>query len=505
MHRTQAFWPTIIVFLLLTDIGRANSWPEITFVKVAENLDQPVYLTHANKNSERLFIVEQPGRVKILQNDRVQETAFLDIKQRVGFGGEKGLFSLAFPQEYPDKRYFYVNYTNKSGNTTISRFYLSQNENIADAGSEEIILTVEQPFGNHNGGQIAFGPDNFLYIGMGDGGSGGDPFNAGQNKNTLLGKLLRIDVEAGVTPYAIPATNPFVTSADYRPEIWALGLRNPWRFSFDQLTGDLYIADVGQNKLEEINVQPADSKGGENYGWNIMEGRQCFNRPTCDQTSLTLPIFEYGHTQGNVSITGGYVYRDQSFPRLQNIYIFGDFASGWVAGLRKVNQQWEASILAETDFSISSFGEDAKGQLYLADLNGALYRIEDNSKLSQLKFEGLLPNYRHNDKLQIFIREINPERELSVDLWVAVKQPGGTLLFFTDNPDRLLSTQPQPFKRQLESSANSHQLIDLLIPDDLVTGTYTFYALYNKPETKLTEFPSNGYSNVANVTTQLKN
>jgi glucose/arabinose dehydrogenase len=238
------------------------------------------------------------------------------------------------------------------------------------------VLKVDQPFANHNGGQLAFGRDGYLYIGMGDGGSGGDPQNNGQKPSTLLGKMLRIDVESGQVPYAIPPSNPFRQKAGYRPEIWALGLRNPWRFSFDRETGDLYIGDVGQNAYEEVDFQPSSSKGGQNYGWKIMEGTQCFESNTCDKKGLTLPVVEYEHSQG-CSVTGGVVYRGQNYPGMRGIYFYGDYCSGRVWGLKRSGTTWQNTLLSKTSYSISSFGEDQAGNVYMTDYgSGDIYLIK---------------------------------------------------------------------------------------------------------------------------------
>ena len=488
-----------VVLSLLVHIstGWAASWPEPLFIEVTKGLNQPVHITYSGDSSGRLFIVEQPGRIQILKNGTVSTTPFLDIQERVSAGGERGLLSAAFPPNYQDKGYFYVNYTNNSGNTAVSRFYLSTDENIANAQSEEIILTVEQPFANHNGGQISFGPDGFLYIGMGDGGGSGDPVDAGQNGDTLLGKMLRIDVESGVKPYAIPDTNPFRATAGFRPEIWALGLRNPWRFSFDRETGDLYIADVGQNLFEEINVQLGNSFGGENYGWNTVEGLHCFNSTTCDQTGLTAPVLEYDHSQGDVSITGGLVYRGEAFPRMRGVYFFSDFASGRVAGLRRVNDRWEASILADTDNSISSFGEDEAGQLYLIDIAGSVFRIEDGVQLSQLEFEGLRNRYQAGDNLQVIIQETSAQRSLPTDLWIALQPPEGPLLFLTSNPAQLLTSEPQPFIQQVDLETTRHSALNVSIPAEIAKGTYTVYAIYNAPGEDISDFSATRQSNLA--------
>jgi len=258
----------------------------------------------------------------------------------------------------------------------VSRFRLTADPGVADPASEEVVLTVAQPFANHNGGQLAFGPDGYLYIGMGDGGSGGDPFNNAQSSTTLLGKLLRIDVESATQPYAVPASNPFRGNPNFRPEIWALGLRNPWRFSFDRSTGDLWIADVGQNAWEEVNVQPAASPGGENYGWRLMEGAHCYDPNPCNPTGLVLPVAEYDHSLG-CSITGGFVARGPAPARLAGAYVYGDFCSGRVWAVRRQGASFVNELILTTPYGISAFGEDEAGSLYLADYGGgALYRFD---------------------------------------------------------------------------------------------------------------------------------
>jgi glucose/arabinose dehydrogenase len=345
----------------------------------------PVGITHAGDGSGRLFVVEQGGRVRLVKNGVLQAAPFLDIAGRISAGGERGLLGLAFPHDYARKGYFYVNYTTNNpagvGNTVISRFRRSAaNADAADPASEQIILTIGQPFANHNGGQLAFSRrDRYLYVGMGDGGSGGDPGNRAQNPADLLGKMLRIDTETGRPyTYTSPATNPFVSTAGFRPEIWALGVRNPWRFSFDRLTADLYMADVGQGSWEEVNFQPSASAGGENYGWRIMEGTHCFNPPGCSVFGLTMPILEYGHGAGDCSVTGGYVYRAGAFPRMQGLYIYGDFCSGRVWGLRRESGTWTNSLLLDTSLQISAFGEEESGALYVAGYNtGAIYPLVD--------------------------------------------------------------------------------------------------------------------------------
>jgi glucose/arabinose dehydrogenase len=350
---------------------------ELSFRSIASELERPVHVTNARDGRDRLFIVEQEGRIRIVQNGQLLSTPFLNIASRISSRGEQGLLSVAFPPDYANKNYFYVNYTNRDGDTVIARYRTTGDPNVADANSEEILLTIDQPFSNHNGGQIAFGADGYLYIGMGDGGSGGDPQNNAQRPGTLLGKMLRIDVESGTQPYTIPDTNPFLANTDpnnrYPDEIWAVGLRNPWRFSFDRQTGDLYIGDVGQSAREEINFQPANSSGGENYGWRILEGSLFFDGQTGNLSDFVLPIAEYERSQGS-SVTGGYVYRGTD-AELQGVYLYGDFVSGRIWGLQRNGNTPENVLLEDTSYNISTFGEDEAGNLYVADYGGTVYAI----------------------------------------------------------------------------------------------------------------------------------
>jgi len=356
-----------------------NGWPSVDLALVAEGFTDPVHLTSAGDGSDRLFVIERPGIIKIVLDDgTVFPQPFLDISGRVLSGGERGLLSAAFPDEYENEGKFYVCYTRSGdGASVLSRFTVSAGDsNRADQGSEEVLLTVSQPEANHNGGQIAFGPDGYLYVGLGDGGGAGDPDGNGQNTETLLGCLLRIDVNTGGGPYDTPTDNPYYDTEGYAEEIWAYGLRNPWRFSFDRLTGDLYIADVGQGLWEEIDFQPASSPGGENYGWNIMEGSHCYDAGSCDESGLTRPVHEYSHALG-CSVTGGFVYRGQGHSGLVGIYIFGDYCSGRIWGLRRPRGVWETEELYDSTLRISSFGEAENGEVYVVDINGGIYRIDE--------------------------------------------------------------------------------------------------------------------------------
>lgn len=346
-----------------------DAFPDITF-------NRPLDLQNAGDNSDRFFIVEQPGRIYVLKDENAKEKEiFLDIENLVNDGGnEQGLLGLAFHPDYERNGYFYVNYTDNNG-TVISRFRESNDINKADSGSELILLKFDQPFTNHNGGGMAFGPDGYLYIATGDGGSGGDPLGNGQNRRTLHGNILRIDVDRrdhGLN-YAIPEDNPFVDNKEgFREEIYAYGLRNPWRFSFDSFNGNLFAADVGQNAVEEINL----IEKGKNYGWNIMEGTKMFSSdPKVDSNTLEPPKYEYLHPLGR-SITGGYVYRGQEYKELEGLYIYGDFISGIIWALKYEEGMEPINIiLAETNLRISSFGLSESKEIYLTSFDGKVYRL----------------------------------------------------------------------------------------------------------------------------------
>lgn len=348
---------------------------ELRAVEIASGLEQPTYLT-APPGDPRLFVVEQDGRIRIIENGQLLAQPFLDIRGRVTAGGEQGLLSMAFHPDYGTNGQFYVNFTGSGGATRVERYTVSGNPNIADPSSDHLILTVPQFAPNHNGGQLQFGPDGMLFIGMGDGGGGGDPQENGQNRDTLLGALLRIDVDGG-GPYAIPPDNPYVGMAAARPEIWGIGLRNPWRFSFDRTDGLLYVADVGQNRIEEINAVAAD-QGGVNYGWNIMEGSECFEPEIgCDRSGLTPPVHEYPTSSG-CAVTGGYAYRGSAIPEIVGTYFYADYCTGRVSSFRMVDgvatehRDWALGSLG----NVSSFGEDSSGELYIVDRGGRVFRLE---------------------------------------------------------------------------------------------------------------------------------
>jgi glucose/arabinose dehydrogenase len=375
---SRAF-PLILLFL-----ATAVSAQQVYLLPIATGLDQPVALTHAGDT--RLFITQQTGTIVIYDALGLRSTPFLDIRSIVLSGGERGLLSVAFHPLYRDNGFFFVYYTNKNGDNNVARYKVSPSDpDRADSSSGTILLTIPHPnFDNHNGGQLQFGPDGYLYIGIGDGGSGGDPNNHGQDNTQLLGKILRIDVDHGL-PYTIPASNPFFGRSNVRTEIWAYGLRNPWRFTFDGATGDLWIGDVGQDHYEEVDLQPAASIGGEDYGWRRMEGFHCFNPATnCSDPSFTMPVLEYSHAEGNCSISGGYRYRGTQVPSLSGAYLYGDYCTGTIWSATQTGATWTANILLTTNLRISSFGEDISGELYVLDVaKGIVYRIAAKGVLRQ--------------------------------------------------------------------------------------------------------------------------
>jgi len=349
---------------------------------VVNRLARPVGVASAADGSGRLFLLEQAGKVRVFRLGTLLDEPYLDISSQVSCCAERGLLGLAFHPRYAENGFLYINYTNLDGDTVIARFQVaSDTPDRAEAASEKRLLVVSQPYPNHNGGGLAFGPDGYLYIGLGDGGSANDPQGNGQNTNTLLGKLLRIDVDGGEqngAPYAIPDDNPFAHNGGGLPEVWAYGLRNPWRFTFDRQTGDLFIGDVGQNAWEEIDFLPAGSSGGVNFGWNYREGRHHLQGNPPQTLELLEPVAEYGHDQG-CSVTGGVVYRGAQLPAWRGVYVYGDYCSGRVWGLlRGRDGTWQHGLMFETGFNIAAFGEDEAGEIYLTDLSGAVYQLVSN-------------------------------------------------------------------------------------------------------------------------------
>jgi glucose/arabinose dehydrogenase len=367
----------LALVLILAASARAAD-PNVIFEPIATGLVDPVSITHAGDS--RLFITLQIGQIVIWDGTRILPDPFLDIRSLTVASGERGLLSVAFHPQYAQNGFFFVNYTDRQGDTVIERYRVSSNPNRADASTAKRVLFIDQPYPNHNGGQLQFGPDGYLYIGMGDGGSAGDPENRAQNRSTLLGKMLRIDVNGD--PYVVPPSNPYASGSGGLPEIWASGLRNPWRFSFDRASGDLWIADVGQGSWEEVNLQRATSIGGENYGWDVLEGTRCFNSVTCTRTGMVDPVIEYNHSGGACSVTGGYVYRGTRSPRLEGMYMYGDYCNGRIWGARNLGSGWTSTLLADTNFNISTFGEDVNGEHYVADHSGEIYLIVDSTPLT---------------------------------------------------------------------------------------------------------------------------
>lgn len=342
---------------------------------LVSGLERPLFVTHAGDGSGRLFVVEQGGTIRVVRDGRLLATPFLDLTSQLDTSsGERGLLGLAFAPDYATSGRLYVAHTAPGPKVVIARYRVSSDPDRADPASRATVLDMKDPAGNHNGGMLAFGPDGFLYHGSGDGGSAGDPWDNARDKRSLLGKLLRLDV--ATEPYAIPADNPFARGGG-APEVWAYGLRNPWRFSFDRSTGELWIGDVGQNAWEEVNVEDPKRGGGLNYGWKTMEGLHCFSpRQGCDPSGLELPVHEYGHDAG-CSVTGGYVYRGEALPELAGAYLFSDYCKGTLWSLvRTPDGRAEVNVLLETRMQVSSFGEDEAGEIYLCDHgNGAVFRM----------------------------------------------------------------------------------------------------------------------------------
>ena len=360
-------------------------WPKVALVKVAGGFSQPLYAASAGDGSGRVFVVEKTGRIRVIKRGKLLTAPYLDLSRLVSAGTEQGLLGLAFAPGFSGNGRFYVDYTDRNGNTVVARYSAVPNADVAKATSGRTVLTVKQPYANHNGGCLQFGPDGMLYIGMGDGGSGGDPGNRAQSRTTMLGKMLRIDAEgaakAGLAGYRIPANNPYdyrtAIRLGWRPEIWQLGLRNPWRFSFDRATGDQYTGDVGQDAWEEVDFT-AKAKGGQNFGWHLWEGNHPYPagaKPS--RVGFTFPVVEVAHPDAEALI-GGYVYRGTARPAWQGTYFYADeVVGGKLWGLRRdTSGVWRTSLLASTGHAISSFGQDQNGELYLTDLaDGTLYRM----------------------------------------------------------------------------------------------------------------------------------
>jgi glucose/arabinose dehydrogenase len=367
--------------LLLLLSARAFAQDSIELVPMATSLGQvPIVVTNAGDGSGRLFIATQQGRILVWDGTRILPTPFLDISSIVNSTeGEQGLLGLAFHPDYENNGYFYLHYTNKpAGDSVIIRYTVSATDpNRADPATIAFVLFVDQPFANHNGGQLAFGPDGHLYLGFGDGGGGGDPNENARNLNSLLGKILRIDVDGG-SPYAVPPSNPFVGVPGARGEVWAYGLRHPWRFTFDSLTGDLWIGDVGQDLRDEVNFEPAGSGGGRNYGWDVMEGSLCFEPATnCVTTGLTMPVLESDIGDAECALIGGHVYRGARHPELYGRYLYGDACSGrfWTAEPDGAGGFTNEEVLL-SPVRPSTFGEDEAGEIYVGDLRGGFFRVQ---------------------------------------------------------------------------------------------------------------------------------
>jgi glucose/arabinose dehydrogenase len=353
---------------------------DVRLKRVARGLSSPLQITHAADGSKRLFVAEQDGLIRVIRKGVLRRTPFLDITGLTEASGEQGLLGLAFHPNYSATGRFFVNYTDLNGDTVVAEYRTArQNPGRADPQSARVLLTIDQPYSNHNGGDIKFGPDGYLYIATGDGGSGGDPMDNGQSLSTLLGKLLRIDVDSsrGDRPYGIPSDNPFIDRQGARPEIYDYGLRNPWRFGFDRATGDLWIADVGQDRYEEINVARSGHTAGLNFGWNTMEAHACYEPSNgCARKGLELPVAAYPHSQG-CSVSGGHVYRGTSQPALSGGYFYGDYCSGivWALDATEPNKDGP-SVVLRTGHNISTFGENEAGELFMADLSsGEIFKL----------------------------------------------------------------------------------------------------------------------------------
>jgi glucose/arabinose dehydrogenase len=413
--------------------------PAIKIVPVAQLGASPVGISNAGDGSGRLFVLLKAGKILIYSGGEVLPVPFLDIRDRVSQVDEQGLLGLAFHPDYAENGQFYVYYSDLAGNSVISRFNVSPTDpNAADPDSEAVVLTIPHFAPEHYAGQMQFGPEGYLYIPSGDGSPQGDPDDRAQDLGLLLGKILRIDVDSG-DPYAIPPTNPFVGVPGVLPEIWAYGLRNPWRISFDSLTGDLYIADVGQDNWEEVNLQPASSPGGENYGWRLMEGRHCYNPPMdCYDESLTLPFAEYPHfnEQGlfGCAVIGGNVYRGGRFPLLEGLYFFGDWCTGKIWGtLEKENGSRKHAQLLDTGLSITAFGQDEAGEIYLVETStNTLYNVVDTRPFCDVEIAKAV--YTEGETVAASVRRLVNlgDTDVAVRLRMAMERPTGSPILLVD-------------------------------------------------------------------------
>lgn len=375
---------TVVAIMLFCTFQRASSQATFELEPFAEGFNEPLVIVNAG--DQHLFVGEKAGKIwRLRVNGEKRSVPFLDISGRVKSNGdEQGILGIAFHPQYKQNGFFFVTYTNKQGDIVLSRFNVTNNPHKAAGSSELILLVTEHPFENHNAGCLQFGQDGYLYMSEGDGGNAGDPHNNAQDPSVLLGKMLRLDVNS-VNGYTIPPTNPFVGIEGYRPEIWAMGLRNPWRWSFDRLTGDMYIGDVGQDLWEEVDFQPASSTGGENYGWNCYEGVAPFEPVHCSNGEVvTFPIITYPHGD-DCTVIGGYVYRGTQFPDMVGKYFFNDYCSGWYRMATQVNNEWIVTdIFKEEPFEYVAFGEAKNGELYVADFEGGevLHLVQTGNKLA---------------------------------------------------------------------------------------------------------------------------
>jgi glucose/arabinose dehydrogenase len=446
----------LCLFIIISAFSYAQ---EIDIELFAQNITNPVEIAHAGDS--RLFVAEQTGRIKIVNTDgTVNSTPFLTVSTLISSGGERGLLGLAFHPDYATNGYFYINYTNTSGDTVIARYSVSSNPDVANSGSATILLTVDQPYSNHNGGCIRFGPDGYLYISMGDGGSGGDPQNNAQNINSLLGKMLRLDVDNG-SPYSSPATNPYV-GTNGADEIWAIGLRNAWKFSFNRLNGDLWIADVGQNAVEEINRVVSPLTAGLNFGWKCYEGNSVYSTGGCGPaSSYTMPFAVYSHSAtGGCSITGGYVYTGSIYPNLQGKYLFADYCNDKIGVIDS-----NGTIVYSDEFSgqgFTVFGEDINGELYIGgNSSDNIYRIKDNS-MSRASFTKSAFTIYPNPASQIV--NINPKNGISA-VKAEIYDLSGKLLIekkqgklTTINTDGLPAGMYMLFITDTKNNSHTHKL-----------------------------------------------